>query len=230
MITNKGELLRRYCVFMIGISLGALGVTLYAKAALGVNSVACASYVFSYYFPITMGMMSIILYGLMMLGQFFLYPKEQRRTAIVNMILQVPAIIVFGLLVDLATYLTSDFIPEQIGYWCCLLCCVISSIIIALCITFQTKANVVMLPSDGLVVMYAKHKHYSLGKVKLVFDMSFVIVAVVVSLWQSSFSEITGVREGSIIGSLLVGPIVQFLLSYFNFLDPFFTKTSKVKS
>ena len=86
---------------------------------------------------------------------------------------------------------------------------------------FQTKANVVMLPNDGLVVSYSRYKHYCLGKVKLLFDMSLVIVAVVVSLWQSNFSEITGVREGSIIGSLLVGPIVQFLLPDFNFLDPF---------
>lgn len=87
-----------------------------------------------------------------------------------------------------------------------------------------------MLPDDGLAVTYSRYKHYSLGKVKLPFDMSLVIVAIVVSLWQSNFSEITEVREGSIIGSLLVGPIVQFLLPYLNFLDPFFTKTSKVKS
>lgn len=81
-----------------------------------------------------------------------------------------------------------------------------------------------MLPSDGLVVIYSRQKHYSLGKVKLLFDLSLIIVAVVVSLWQSNFSEITEVREGSIIGSLLVGPIVQFLLPDFNFLDPFVTK------
>lgn len=53
-----------------------------------------------------------------------------------------------------------------------------------------------MLPSDGLVVIYSRQKHYSLGKVKLLFDMSLVIVAVVVSLWQSNFSEITEVHEG----------------------------------
>ena len=81
-----------------------------------------------------------------------------------------------------------------------------------------------MLPSDCLLLIYSRQKHYSLGKVKLLFEMSLVIVAVVVSLWQSNFSEITGVREGSIIGSLLVGPIVQFLLPNFNFLDPFVTK------
>lgn len=87
-----------------------------------------------------------------------------------------------------------------------------------------------MLPSDCLLLIYSRQKHYSLGKVKLLFDLSLIIVAVVVSLWQSNFSEITEVREGSIIGSLLVGPIVQFILPDFNFLDPFFTKTSKVKS
>lgn len=81
-----------------------------------------------------------------------------------------------------------------------------------------------MLPSDCLLLIYSRQKHYSLGNFKLLFDLSLIIVAVVVSLWQSNFSEITGVREGSIIGSLLVGPIVQFILPDF----AFFTKTSKV--
>ncbi len=81
-----------------------------------------------------------------------------------------------------------------------------------------------MLPSDGLIVTYSWQKHYSLGKVKLLFDLSLIIVAVVVSLWQSNFSEITGVRDGSIIGSLIVGPIVLFLLPDFNFLNSFVTK------
>ena len=81
-----------------------------------------------------------------------------------------------------------------------------------------------MLPSDGLIVTYSWKMHYSLGKVKLLFDLSLIIVAVVVSLWQSNFSEITGVRDGSIIGSLLVDPIVLFLLPDFNFLNPFVTK------
>lgn len=58
--------------------------------------------------------------------------------------------------------------------------------------------------------------------------MSLGIVSVVVSLWQSNFSEITGVRDGSIIGSLLVGPIVQFLLPDFNVLDPFVTKSLRL--
>ena len=85
-----------------------------------------------------------------------------------------------------------------------------------------------MQPSDGLAVTYSRYKHYSLGKVKLLFDLSLIIVAVVVSLWQSNFSEITGVREGSIIGSLIVGPIVQFLLHDYNFLDPFVTKSLRL--
>lgn len=37
MITDKGQLMRRYLIFMPGICLGALGVTLYAKAGLGVT-------------------------------------------------------------------------------------------------------------------------------------------------------------------------------------------------
>ena len=56
---GKAELIRRYIVFLLGISIGALGVTLVTRSTLGVNSVACASYVTSVYFPVTMGQVTI---------------------------------------------------------------------------------------------------------------------------------------------------------------------------
>ena len=94
---------------------------------------------------------------------------------------------------------------------------------IGLCITLQTRAIVVMLPSDGLVVLYARSRNYRIGTVKLIFDLSFVLIAVLVSLWQSDMSEITGVREGSITGSVITGPVVQQLMPHFAFLDRFFS-------
>lgn len=55
-----------------------------------------------------MVIMSIVLYGIMMALQFFLYPRYQRKTAFTNMILQVPAIVLSGIHVDVSVYLTRD--------------------------------------------------------------------------------------------------------------------------
>ena len=48
---SKQELFKRYCVFMLGISIASVGVSfLVTRSTLGVNSIACASFVISSYF------------------------------------------------------------------------------------------------------------------------------------------------------------------------------------
>ena len=46
----------------------------------------------------------------------------------------------------------------------------------------------------------------SFGTIKLYFDISLVIIAIVISL--VSFGSITGVREGTI-SALIIGPIIK---------------------
>ena len=111
----KSELIRRYIVFMLGITIGALGVTLTTRATLGINSVACASYVVSVYFPITMGTFTIMFNGLMLILQFFMLSKGARRFQFINILMQVPALFVFGLLLDFFMFLTRSFHPEEMG-------------------------------------------------------------------------------------------------------------------
>ena len=97
---GKAELIRRYIVFFVGISIGAFGVTLVTRSTLGVNSVACASYVTSVYFPVTMGQVNIAFNLFMLISQLVIMTKAQRRAQWVMVLMQIPAFVVFGLLLD----------------------------------------------------------------------------------------------------------------------------------
>lgn len=216
---NKKELIRRYGVFLLGISIAAVGVTLVTRSTLGVNSIACASFVISSYFPITMGAVTIAFNLAMMALQFTLYPKSQWRSKLSNILLQLPAMIVFGLLVDVVMYLTASFQPELTGYWACFLTFLVGIIVISINIVLQSTANVAMLPCDAYVIVLAKVKHWRMGTVKLSYDLSLVALAAIISLWCSDFSAIIGIREGTILGAVFIGPMVQLLLPHFAFID-----------
>ena len=74
---SKQELFRRYIVFFLALTIGACGVTLVTRSHLGVNSVACLSYVSSIYLPVTMGTVVIIFNLSMLILQFFLYKRVE---------------------------------------------------------------------------------------------------------------------------------------------------------
>lgn len=221
---SKRELIKRYCVFLLGISIAAVGVTLVTRSTLGVNSIACASFVISSYFPITMGVVTIAFNIAMMALQFFLYPLSQWRMRLGNIMMQIPAMIVFGLLVDVVMFLTQDFHPENISYLSCFLTFLSGIVIISINIVLQSTANVAMLPCDAFVIKLAQVKKWRMGIVKLSYDLSLVALAAAISLWCSNFSSIIGIREGTILGAVLIGPTVQFILPYFAFIDRYLTK------
>lgn len=216
---SKRELMRRYLVFMLGISIAAVGVTLVTRSTLGVNSIACASFVISSYFPITMGTVTIAFNLAMMALQFTLYSRSQWRSQVINILLQMPAMVLFGLLVDVVMFLTADFQPELSGYGACFATFLVGVIIISINIVLQSTANVAMLPCDAYVIVLAKSKKWRLGTVKLTYDLSLVALAAAISLYCSNFSTIIGIREGTILGAMLIGPTVQWLLPHFKFVE-----------
>lgn len=217
---SKAELIRRYTVFMLAMVVGAFGLTLVTRATLGVYSVACFSYVTSVYFPITMGMVNILFNASMWLAQIGVMRKEERKLQIINVLMQIPAMIFFGFMIDVFMYLTRDFHPDAMpyGYAMCLLTFAVGSLTIALNITFQVIGNVAKLPCDAFVIILAARINKKLGWVKFSFDAFLVITAAIMSLVCSGFTEIIGIREGTVLGALLIGPLVQLLLPYFAFV------------
>lgn len=213
-------------MFLLGISIAAVGITLVTRSTLGVNSISCASYVISCYFPITMGAVTIAFNIVMMVLQLALYPIAQWRQRLRNILMQIPAMFVFGLLVDLVMYLTSDFHPENMSYIACFITFVIGVVIISVNIVLQSTANVAMLPCDAFVIKLAQVRKWRMGVVKLTYDLLLVGLAAAISLWCSDFSQIIGIREGTILGAVFIGPIVQLLLPYFAFVDRYLSSNN----
>lgn len=204
---SKRELCRRYAFFLMALVVGAFGVSLVTRSTLGVNSVACFSYVTSVYFPVTMGTITIAFNALMLVGQLFLFTKDERRMQLINLMMQVPAICVFGVMVDIWMYILKDLPTYNYAFKMGML--LIGSLVIALNIAMQTTASVAMLACDAFVLRLSQHINKKMGNVKLCYDLILVGTAAAMSFICSGFTEIVGIREGTVIGAIIVGPLAQ---------------------
>lgn len=215
---SKRELYRRYAFFVCALIVGALGVTMVTRSTLGVNSVACFSYVSSVYFPVTMGTITISFNACMLLGQLFIFTREQRRREMVNLLLQVPAICIFGVMVDFWMWALADLPLYNYAFKMGML--LLGSVIIALNIAMQATASVTMLSCDAFVLHLSRRIGKKMGRVKLCYDLLLVGSAALMSLYCSGFTEITGIREGTVIGAIIVGPLAQRWLPVVGIFKP----------
>ena len=208
---KKDKLLKRCIVLVIGLFIMAIGVALSIKANLGTSPVSCVPYVYSLGFPMTVGLLSIIVNVLMILLQIVLLRKEYQLIQLV----QLPVALIFGLFIDFAMFLLSGLQPSNYIYQWTL--CLLSCVIIAFGVFLEVKANVTYLAGEGLSIAISKAFNKEFGKAKVGVDASLVIIGV-----ASSFillHRLEGIREGTIAAALLVGTIARFYNKNFKFID-----------
>jgi len=208
---KKDKLLKRCIALVIGLFIMAIGVALSIKANLGTSPVSCVPYVYSLGFPMTVGLLSIIVNVLMILLQIILLRKEYQLMQLI----QLPVALIFGFFIDFAMFLLSDLQTSNYIYQWVL--CLLSCVIIAFGVFLEVKANVTYLAGEGLSIAISKAFHTEFGKAKVGVDASLVIIGVV-----SSFillHKLEGIREGTIAAALLVGTIARFYNKNFKFID-----------
>ena len=93
--------LKRYLLFLVGLFINALGVSLVTKASLGTSPISSIPYVLSLNFPLMLGNFTIIFSILLILLQLLILRKDFK----IENILQIPVSIAFGYFIDLTMYL-----------------------------------------------------------------------------------------------------------------------------
>lgn len=92
--------LKRYILFLIGLFVNALGVSLVTKASLGTSPISSIPYVLSLNFPFTLGNFTIVFSILLIVLQILILRKNFK----LENILQIPVSIAFGYFIDLTKY------------------------------------------------------------------------------------------------------------------------------
>ena len=119
---------------------------------------------------------------------------------------------IFSLSIDFSLMLVNFLNPTNyISQFGLLL---LSCIVVAFGVLLEVQTEVVYLPPDGIIVAISKVLKNEFPKLKPFFDTSLVLTAALLSVVFLGY--LAGVREGTIISALIIGPIVKVLQKYFD--------------
>ena len=214
------EKLKRYIVFLIGLFINSLGVSLITKANLGTSPISSVPYVLSLNFPFTLGQFTIAFSLLLILIQLIIL----RRNFKAEHLLQIPISILFGYFIDLTMVMLFFVNPQT--YLSSVVYLLIGCVILGFGVYTEVLANVAMLPGESFVRAVSSTWKTEFGSTKVAFDVSLTVIAAVLSLLFAH--RLDGVREGTIIAALLVGFIARLFGRRLSFLEPLlFRKNEK---
>lgn len=201
---KKKELAKRYILFIISLFISALGVAITKHGELGVSPISSVANVLSYQFPVlTMGSWLIVWNCVLIIGQIMILRKKFELIQL----LQVPLSFLFGYFTDFGMFLVS-FIPADI-YVVRLALVVIGVVVLGFGISLSVIANVIMNAGEAFVKAIADTTHKNFGNIKIIFDISCVTLAIILSLIFFNFT-LVGTREGTVIAAIFTGMVVKF--------------------
>lgn len=195
---------KRYLLLLVGLSIMAFGVAFSIKASLGTSPISSVPYVVSLFTPLTVGTATIVMHCVFILLQILIL----RRNYHPIQLMQLPVAFFFGYLTDFGVWAVQGVRCST--YWQQWIVCLIGILLVAVGVSLEVKAGVVVLAGEGVVLAICKVlPKIKFGYMKVGFDVTLVVIACVLSLGFTG--GLQGVREGTVAAALLVGLIAKQL-------------------
>ena len=195
------NILKRYLLLLAGLSIMAFGVAFSIKASLGTSPISSVPYVVSLFTPFTVGTATIIMHCVFIFIQILIL---QKRYQLIQL-MQLPVAFFFGYLTDFGVWAVQGISYE--AYWQQWILCLIGILLVAIGVSLEVKANVVVLAGEGVVLAICQVIPIKFGYMKVGFDVTLVIIACILSLVFTG--HLYGVREGTIAAAIMVGLIAK---------------------
>lgn len=200
--------INKYLLYLISLFLISLGASISVKANLGTSPLVCLPYVSSLILKLSLGTVCLIFNIVYITIQVVLLRGNFEK----RQYLQIVVGTIFSFFIDLTFNLVSFLNPtDYLSQFSLLL---LSCIIVAFGVLLEVQTEIVYLPPDGIIVAISKVLNKEFPKVKPFFDTSLVIIAAILSVIFLGY--LAGVREGTIISAIIIGPIVKLLQKYLN--------------
>ncbi len=197
------ETVKRYMLFIISLFFCGVGVAFTKHAELGVSPISSIANVVSIKFDfISFGTWLIVSNCILLLGQIILL----RRNFKPIQLLQIPLSFLFGYFTDFGLWLIEN-IPNE-NYIVRLLLVAAGIIFIGFGIALGVIADVILNSGEAIVKAIADVTKKEFGTVKIIFDVTWVLLSVVLSLLFFD-GKLLGTREGTIISAVFVGVTVK---------------------
>ncbi len=203
----------RYFIYFLSLFLISLGASLSIKANLGTSPLICLPYVCSLITKFSVGEVMFVFTLIFILIQVVLLRSNFEKRQYLQLIIGT----IFSFFVDFSLMLVGFVNP--VGYVNQMALLLFSCIVVAFGVLLEIQTEIVYLPADGVIVAISKVLKWEFSNVKPFVDTSMVVMAAILSLVFLGY--LAGVREGTIISAIIIGPIVKILKKY---LDQYILK------
>lgn len=204
-------MVKRYSMFFFSLFIMGLGISLVTKSSLGTSSISSIPYVLSMTYPLSFGTFTFITNVIFVILQVIIlkekFPKRQYIQLVVGPF--------FGLFIDSGMILFMSIHPNT--YLEQLSILVLGCIVLAFGIFLQLAANVITNPGEGFVKAISIRWNKEFSNVKVISDLSLVLIAALLSLF--AFGTVRGIREGTMLTVIVVGPMIKFFKRTFSFME-----------
>ena len=191
------QLIERYGILVIALEFMTMGIIFTVHADLGITPISCPVYVLSLGYTPTLGEFTIAMHVLFVIIQIILLRSKFEYIQL----LQIPLGIIFGILIDINNYIMGNYYPST--YLGKLIFILLGSLSCAIGVSIEVTVKTVLIAGEGLLLAIITVFSLPLGKTKIAFDTTLVLISIIISLHL--FREIKGVREGTLLAAFLVG-------------------------
>lgn len=192
----------RILVYMVGMFILALGLTLNTKANLGVSPIISLPYSISQITGLNFGDLTFVVYAMFVVVQIIIHIRLKNHKIIASDILQLPLSLIFTRLLNIFTVyiLTSQNLGIRFVILTFAIIC--TGIGAAMSLSMQIVPN----PGDGIVQALAERFDKSVGITKNLFDCLNLSITLCISLFIAH--QIVGVGIGTVIAVVGVGRVI----------------------
>lgn len=205
----KNNIGLRIIVTIIGLLILAHGIAFAINSNLGITPVHSTAYTIYFLNRFTVGTNVMFFFIFLVFLQMLVLGKKFKFWEFY----QVPLAVLFGYFVDFALW-NLHWINVNTYFGQLFLLC-FSIIFMPLGIVTYLHPNLIKMPPEGTVLAFVERFGVPFHKVKLSFDMSITITAVILSL--IFIRSIYSVREGTVILALTIGRLIPHMKKLVNF-------------
>ena len=194
-------IVKRYLLLLVGLAIMAFGVAFSIKASLGTSPISSVPYAISLFTPLSVGTATITMHCVFILLQILILRKDYHPIQL----MQLPVAFFFGYLTDFGVWAVQRI--SYHAYWQQWIICLIGILLVAVGVSLEVKAGVVVLAGEGVVLAICKVLPVRFGHMKVGFDVTLVVIACILSIVFTG--RLQGVREGTVAAALLVGTLAR---------------------
>lgn len=201
--------IKRFLLYIIGMIILALGLSLSTKLSLGVSALTAFPFMISNIYNLNFGDVTLVYYVVLIIIQVIIHLCRRQYKNILSDVSQLILSVIFTRVLNIFGVI----IPEFDNLIVRIILYIVSTLFVGIGASLTIDTKGIPNPCDGIVATISEALNKNLGNTKNVLDFLSVILTCIVSYVLAS--KIVGIGIGTILSMLFVGRVIFYFNKLF---------------